>query len=57
MSYWKSGKKKNSALKRDTDRHRNQKAAYRNVQQQMRSEFQKIFKASQNYRGEIKCKE
>ena len=36
MSYWKPGKKKNSALKRDTDRHRNQKAAYRNVQQQMR---------------------
>ena len=38
MSYWKSGKKKNSALKRDTERHRNQKAAYRNVQQQMRKE-------------------
>lgn len=36
MSYWKPGKKKNSALKRDTKRHRNQKAAYRNVQQQMR---------------------
>ena len=36
MSYWKPGKKKNSALKRDTERHRNQKAAYRNVQQQMR---------------------
>ena len=36
MSYWKPGKKKNSALKRDTDRHRNQKAAYRNVQQLIR---------------------
>lgn len=36
MAYWKPGKKKNSALKRDTERHRNQKAAYRNVQQQMR---------------------
>lgn len=40
MAYWKPGKKKNSALKRDTERHRNQKAAYRNVQQQMRKAVQ-----------------
>ena len=36
MSYWKPGKKHNSALKRDTERHRNQKTAYRNVQQLIR---------------------